>query len=151
MHFFILSLLSLLTVLSTSNALATGRSDLQHAGSYDGQADTDHDEYSSPEEIKNAADLSRIYETHFMNAKAMGDVNLTLVIEDYNQIPWSENEMNKLAAVAGTLRSTQMLAERSLNKRCSPAKCAQTCKPLFIVFTLCFLGCLAVSGPDCDK
>jgi hypothetical protein len=44
--------------------------------------------------------------------------------------------MNKLAAVAGTLRSTQMLAKQSLNKRWSPAKCAQICKPLFIVFTL---------------
>ncbi|KAM0202656.1 hypothetical protein ACHAQI_010751 [Fusarium lateritium] len=136
MQFFNLSILSLLAILSISNALATGSRNLEHPSSYDTQADTNQDGYLSPEEIKNAADLSKIYETHFKNAQVMGDVNLTLVFEDFNQIPWSENEMNRLAAVAGTLRSTHMLAERSLDKRCSASKCAQTCKPLFIVFTL---------------
>ncbi|KAJ4246330.1 hypothetical protein NW762_013681 [Fusarium torreyae] len=151
MHFYLLSILSLLTLLSTSNALATGTRDLEQPGSYAPQTDTNHDGYLSPEEIQHAADLSRIYETHFKNAKAMGDVNLTLVVEDYYQIPLSEDEMSKLAVVAGTLRSGQMLADRSLSKRCSAAKCAQTCKPLFLIFTLCFLGCLPVSGSDCDK
>ncbi|KAF4451682.1 hypothetical protein F53441_5361 [Fusarium austroafricanum] len=143
MSFFSLSLVPFAGVLSTGYALSTGTRGFNSFESRDVQADT----ISALSDVDGTADLVKFYETYITNQNTMQDWNATSMLEDYNQMSWKDEDLNRFIEISGQAYSVRGLDARSLEKRGKPGACAKCCKPFFLVFTICFLGCLADQRP----
>ncbi|KAF4963734.1 hypothetical protein FSARC_8282 [Fusarium sarcochroum] len=147
MQFFLISILSFMAFLSISGAATIGTRDLKTYDSPETPVDTTDDVFKSVNGLDNAAELMVLYNTYIKPDNAINGLNVTAMLEDYTKMSWRQEQLNEIIA-ASTAQSPEVQDASSVDKRCSPKSCANFCRPWFLIFTVCFLGCSIDQRPS---